>query len=80
MRWLAILLFACLAAPLAAQEDPGRPVLRRGGPATKREEVPALPPEKRLPPQPATEVVVDEQGRTEKVVRPANAPPPSPAE
>lgn len=80
MRWLVIPLFACLAASLAAQEDPGRPVLRRGGPATKREQVPSLPPEKRLPAQTPTEVVVDEQGRTEKVVRPAGAPPPSPAE
>lgn len=88
-RWMAIAMFAALAAPAPAQdppppqplpEDPGRPVLRRGGPASKHEQVPALPPEKRLPPQVGTEVVVDEHGRTEQVIRPANAPPPSPTE
>lgn len=77
-RWLAIAILAACAIPLPAQEDPGRPVLRRGGPAQKREQVPAIPPEKRLPAQVGTEVVVDEQGRTEQVVRPPNAPPPSP--
>lgn len=86
-RWTAIAILAAFAVPVPAQdppppapEDPGRPVLRRGGPAQKREQVPALPPEKRLPAQVGTEVVVDEQGRTEQVIRPANAPPPSPAQ
>jgi hypothetical protein len=55
-------------------------VLRRGGPAQKREQVPALPPEVRMPPKVGTEVVVDEQGRTEEVIRPAGAPPPKPEE
>lgn len=66
--------FALLAALLSAQqpaepppEDPGRPVLRRGGAAQKREPVTA--PEGRLEPRPPyREVVVDEEGRTEKVV------------
>ncbi len=65
-------------APQTPSEDPGRPVLRRGGPAQKREEVPAIPVEQRLPPQVGTEITVDEQGRTEKVVQPPNAPPPKP--
>lgn len=49
MRWLV---FSALALSLGAQEpapgprsegDPGRPVLRRGGPSTKREPVPSSP-------------------------------------
>lgn len=56
-------------------EDPGRPVLKRGGPAQKREEV-APPAAPTAPPQPAArpataaktpvrEVTVDENGRTD---------------
>lgn len=72
MRAPAILAFLALA-PLVAQQqpesqpDPGRPVLRRGGAAQKREPVTA--PDARPPaPRPYREVVVDEEGRTEKVV------------
>lgn len=72
MRAPTILAFLALA-PLVAQQqpesqpDPGRPVLRRGGSAQKREPVTA--PEARRPaPGPYREVVVDEEGRTEKVL------------
>lgn len=67
MRWLAI---SALALSLGAQQpapdprpeaDPGRPVLRRGGPSTKREQTPSSPkpamsgvnPESEAVPEPA---------------------------
>ncbi|MCX7602595.1 MAG: hypothetical protein N2036_00820 [Bryobacteraceae bacterium] len=63
-----------LALPLAAQQapepppaDPGRPVLRRGGAAQKREPV-ETPEGRRAPAEPYREVVVDEEGRTEKAL------------
>ncbi len=66
-------------------EDPGRPVLRRGGPAQKREEVappPAPTPAPSTSPAPAAvrkpirEVTVDENGNAESVVnnRPVKYP------
>ncbi len=71
--WMAALILMPLAAQQAPEPapDPGRPVLRRGGAAQKREPVKA--PEDRRPAQgPYREVVVDEEGRTEKVL--AGAP------
>lgn len=72
MKGRAALLILVLA-PLSAQQqpepppDPGRPVLRRGGAAQKREPVAA--PEDRRPAQgPYREAVIDEEGRTEKVL------------
>lgn len=65
-----------LVLPLLAQEqpqDPGRPVVRRGGPAQKREPVPP-PAEQRVPQPPYREVIVDEEGRSEKVVSGAPVP------
>lgn len=65
--------------PLAAQQqpepapDPGRPVLRRGGAAQKREPVKA-PEERRAPQGPYREVIVDEEGRTEKAAAGEGAP------
>ncbi|GIU77913.1 MAG: hypothetical protein KatS3mg005_1151 [Bryobacteraceae bacterium] len=67
--WFAVLILLPLAAQQAPEPpaDPGRPVLKRGGAAQKRE--PVAEPEDRRPAQGAyREVVVDEQGRTEKVV------------
>lgn len=61
----------CALLPLAAQQspepppEPGRPVLRRGGPAQKREPVEA-PEDRRTAGAPVREVIVDEEGRTEK--------------
>jgi hypothetical protein len=66
---IALLMFVMAAAQQAPEPpaDPGRPVLRRGGAAEKREEVKA--PEERRPAQGAyREVVVDEEGRVEKVL------------
>lgn len=71
--------------PEVKEDDPGRPVLRRGGPAQKHEEVapPAstssLPPPAAQPqPEPARppvrEVQVDEHGNTEKVVNATDRP------
>lgn len=61
--------------PESQEGDPGRPVLKRGGPAQKREEV-APPPAPTATPssekKPIREVTVDEQGRAESVV--ANGP------
>ncbi len=70
--------------PESQAEDPGRPVLKRGGPAQKREEV-APPPAPTSPPSttsktptattpksPVREVIVDENGNAESVV--ANRP------
>jgi len=67
--WLAVLMVLPLAAQQAPEPapDPGRPVLKRGGAAEKRE--PVKTPEDRRPAQGAyREVVVDEEGRTEKVL------------
>ena len=72
--WLPVFALLPLMAqqPPEPQPDPGRPVLRRGGAAQKREPVPA--PEERRPAQaPYREVVVDEEGRTEKVLEGAEA-------
>lgn len=77
MKWRSASLIL-LALPLAAQQapepppaDPGRPVLRRGGAAQKREPVEAPAPS-RTPAGPYREVVVDEEGRTEKVLASAD--------
>lgn len=67
--WMAVPILIPLLAQQAPEPapDPGRPVLRRGGAAQKREPVKA--PEDRRPAQgPCREVVVDEQGRTETVL------------
>lgn len=70
--------------PESQNEDPGRPVLKRGGPAQKREEVapppaprPTASPAPSTPPPAATkkpvrEVTVDEKGNAES--NPANRP------
>lgn len=67
----AVLAIFALVPLLAQQEpepaDPGRPVLRRGGEAKKREPV-AAPEARRPAPGPYREVVVDEEGRTENVL------------
>ncbi len=81
-RLLAIALVSVVALsaqeqPKPAPDDPGRPVLRRGGPAQKREQVPSTPPEERTPPPPVKEVVVDEQGRTEQVITKTSATTPA---
>jgi len=86
-RGLLYILAAILTFPLAAQqnqqtqqtpEDPGRPVLRRGGAAQKHEQVPAIPAGQRVPKvQPGDVVEVDDQGRTERVV-PAQSAKPQP--
>lgn len=66
--WLAGIVWLTLAAQQTPEPpaDPGRPVLRRGGPAQKREPVEA-PEGRRAPEGPYREVVVDEEGKTEKV-------------
>jgi hypothetical protein len=67
--WIAALLLLPLGGqqPPEPAPDPGRPVLKRGGAAEKRE--PVSEPENRRPTQvPYREVVVDEEGRTEKVL------------
>lgn len=49
--------------PGQREEDPGRPVLKRGGPAQQRQ--PVTPSSQRTPSPPAGEIIeVDEQGRT----------------
>jgi hypothetical protein len=65
---LAALALLALAQqpPEPPPADPGRPVLRRGGAAQKREPVTA--PEGRGQQPPYREVVVDEEGKTEKVL------------
>ncbi|MGB9609405.1 MAG: hypothetical protein ACPL7M_00415 [Bryobacteraceae bacterium] len=67
--WLAGIVWLPLAAQQAPEPpvDPGRPVLRRGGPAQKREPVEA-PEARRAPAGPYREVVVDEEGKTKKVI------------
>jgi hypothetical protein len=69
--------------PESQGEDPGRPVLKRGGPAQKREEVapppapaPAKTPTATTPKSPVREVIVDENGNAESVIasRPVKYP------
>lgn len=67
MRFLIVAALALGALAVAQESDPGRPILKRGGPATQREKPKDAPPP--APPKsgPAyKEISVDEEGRGDK--------------
>ncbi len=76
MRQAIAALFVVTALAAGQESDPGRPVLKRGGPATQREK-PAAPPSPAPPKEPVyKEITVDEEGRGDSslaAVRPENA-------
>jgi hypothetical protein len=84
MRRAAAALFLFATLGFAQETEPGRPVLKRGGPATQREKPSDAPPP--APPKETVykEVTVDEEGRAVKPVAPtapgATARPENPAE
>ena len=65
MRFLTVAVMALGAAAWAQESDPGRPILKRGGPATQREK-PAEAPPKAGPVY--KEITVDEEGRGDRSI------------
>lgn len=67
MRILIVAVLALGAFAAAQQSDPGRPILKRGGPATQREKPSEAPPPTAPKAGPVyKEITVDEEGRGDK--------------
>jgi hypothetical protein len=69
MRFLTVALMVLGAAAWAQESDPGRPILKRGGPATQREKPSEAPPP--APPKDGPvykEITVDEEGRGDRSI------------